>query len=206
MTTQIRNRGIALVAGLVALALGTAASAGEAFPWPDARDGMGDPVCEAEARDLGAWLYALAAAPDEQIRSESLDEQLLEPGVQPLAQRLSSECSPVGWALVRVGDAGGRDKVLWLAEYLPAAVEQCGCELDTAALRYLLWQVCASPTDTGSDGGDEDSRLAGREEERAQRDLLQPETHRRLDQGRRGRARWNPRNGGSSAGQTERLP
>ncbi len=207
MTKEIRNRAIVSVAWLLATLLGIGASAEEAFPWPEARGGMGDPVCEAETRDLGAWLYALAAAPDDQIRSEPLDVQLLDPVVQPLAERLSSECSPVGWALLRVGDADGRDKVLWLAEYLPTAVEQCGCELDMGALRYLLWQVCSSTDEAGSDGGGEDALLADREkEERSTSDLLQPEPHRRLDQGRRGRARWNPRNGGGGAGQTERFP
>lgn len=203
-----RIRTIIAATGLLGALVGVGASAEEALPRSASLDGLGDPVCEGEARDLGHWLYSMAASPDDQMSAEPLDQQLLDPAIQPLAGRIAGECSPAGWALARVGAATGRDKVLWLAEYLPAAVEQCGCDLDLTALRYLLWQVCATPADGERDEDAGESSLADRgdREERPLRDLVQPETERRMDQGRRGRARWNPRRGSHGSGEAQRLP
>ncbi len=201
MTNTTRIGWNVLIAGL-ALAFAGAGLADEASTPGASLAGLGDPVCEQEASDLGLWLYSLSAEADGRLSDDPLDEQLLDPDLRPLAEQLSGECSPLGWAMMRIGSAAGRDKVLWLAEYVPGAVEQCGCDLNLDALRYLLYQVSASPRLARRAARDVDPQQFGRldREDRSQRDLVQPTDGQRLDPGPQ-RTRWSPRRGAHVGGE-----
>jgi hypothetical protein len=189
MTNLTRPGTAALTAGLL-LALALPALADELSSAAAALDDLDDPICEQEAADLQLWLYSMAAEVDRLLSDQPLDQQLLEPALQPLAAQLAGDCSPVGWALTRVGPATGRNKVLLLAEYLPDAVEECDCGLDLAALSYLLWHVSASPRVIKRQEAGFEARF-GRLD-RISRDVVQPAS-KNIEQGRQQRAQWDPR-------------
>ncbi len=189
MTVLLRFPTILLTTCLC-VGLTTAAAADELAGHGAGLDGMGDPVCEQETADLRLWLYSMSAEADRRLSSEPLDAQLLDPALQPMAAQIADECPAVGWALVRIGPAAGRDKVLLLAEYLPAAVQECDCQLDIASLSYLLWHVSASPRVIRREQAGVDTRF-GRLD-RDTRDVEHP-VDQHLEQGRQERSQWDPR-------------
>ncbi|MDP7111406.1 MAG: hypothetical protein QGH45_05560 [Myxococcota bacterium] len=189
MVNLTRLEAIALSTCLV-LALAGAALADEPSASSATHDDLGDPICEQDVADLQLWLYSMAAEADRLLSDEPLDAQLQDPVLQPLAAQVAGECSPLGWALTRVGPATGRQKVLLLAEYLPAAIEECDCAVDLAALSYLLWRVSASPRVIKRGEAGLESRF-GRLD-RTSRDLEQP-VDQHIEKGRQNRARWTPR-------------
>jgi hypothetical protein len=190
MTITRRTLPIALATFLAGAHMGPAL-ADEVSTTNATLDDLGDPICEGEAADLQLWLYSMAAEADRLLSDEPLDAQLQDPALQPLAAQVAGECSPLGWALTRIGPATGRNKVLLLAEYLPAAIEECDCAVDLAALSYLLWHVSAAPRLVKRAEAGQDSRRFG-QFERTSQDVVQPADE-HLEQERQNRARWAPR-------------
>ena len=175
---NIRNRIPSIVSILVLVVLlpgpATADDAAVGVTHPAATP---DPACAQDVKDLRVWLYSMAAGSERRLSDDPLDAQLLEPALRPLAEQLATECAGVGWALTRVGSARSRDKVLWLAEYVPAAVERCACDVDQVTLSHLLYQVSASPRLAGRTVEREESRANGQvdRDTAIPHDVLRPE-------------------------------